>query len=54
MIIKTFKSLFIGVIALIFMVNMTNGISNEANTVKKHFEKISIKKFEDIFKKYKK
>lgn len=51
---KSLNSIFIGVITLLFMVELTNAIFSGANSVKKPFDKISIQKFEDIFKKYKK
>ena len=51
---KSLNSIFIGVITLLFMVQLTNGTFSGANSVKKTFDKISIQKFEDIFKKYKK
>jgi hypothetical protein len=51
---KSLNSIIIGVITLLFMVQLTNGTFSGANSVKKTFDKISIQKFEDIFKKYKK
>ena len=51
---ESLKSIFIGIIALLFMVQLTNGTFSGTNQVKKTFDKISIQKFEDIFKKYKK